>query len=150
MMTFNLEELPEGPWKEDFAKYPEDKYVFDCGDGYEGKIVKSGLGNWNGYVKLPPNHPDFYRSYNDLEKEIRVHGDLTYGSVNGTFGFDTAHSTDGDIVPAYQILNGDPKYGPLFKMMEMKNSLSKTHFWTFEEVKKEIFSMADQFKARMK
>lgn len=73
------------------------------------------LGYWNGYVGVPSDHPWFKKDYNEAlcghpgcyehtpEREIDVHGGLTY-SGDGKhfgglgeywwFGFDTGHSFD--------------------------------------------------------
>ena len=61
---------------------------------------------WNGYVRIPENHPCFGKRYDDIE-DIDVHGGLTYGGdhfpsyTNRTkedaywwFGFDCGHAYD--------------------------------------------------------
>lgn len=53
--------------------------------------VQRHKGNWNGYVILPPSHPDIGKHYDDIK--VEVHGGLTYGKGN-TYGFDTFHSDD--------------------------------------------------------
>jgi len=44
-----------------------------------------------GYIYLPESHPDYGKTYHDLD--VYVHGGLTF-SENGRFGFDCAHAGD--------------------------------------------------------
>ena len=61
--------------------------------GLSCMIRPSPLGPLNGYVKLPPGHPNFGREYDDIE--VDVHGGLTYGcDSHGWVGFDTLHIGD--------------------------------------------------------
>ena len=58
------------------------------------KLVKSTFFQFYcGYVQLPTNHPDFAKTYREIDSEIDVHGGLTYGE-DGLFGFDCNHSGD--------------------------------------------------------
>lgn len=65
--------------------------------GYECLIYRhETTGTWNGYVRIPLDHPLHDVSYNDFyEKDIHfdVHGGLTF-SDRGIFGFDTSHYND--------------------------------------------------------
>ena len=70
---------------------------------WEGSPRQLSLGQLNGYVKIPDDHPLFGKDIYEEEVEIEVHGGLTYGGDlkdNGDFwmGFDCAHS--GDLVPS--------------------------------------------------
>ena len=76
--------------------------------------------------QLPIEHPDFDKTYFDLEDVINVHGQLTF-SDNGKFGFDCCHFDD---------------ISPIF------GSLKDGHYLTFDEVKIEIEKMVDQFEKR--
>ncbi len=63
-----------------------------------------GIG-YNGYVRIPENHPDFGKDYMDLT-DVECHGGLTYGAVSKDkkytwFGFDTAHY--GDYWPGIEV-----------------------------------------------
>ena len=140
------EKLPKGPWLADIAAYPEPSYTFDCGNGIVGKLKRMRGWNWNGYVTLPRGHPDSGCNYDDMEKLIHVHGDLTYGPGNGTFGFDTSHSLSGDIVPAQLVFAEDPEFGALFQSASLFGQ--PDHFWTFEETKAEVKRVAQQFAQR--
>jgi len=44
-----------------------------------------------GYIYLPESHPDYGKTYHDLD--VDVHGGLTF-SEDGKFGFDCAHAGD--------------------------------------------------------
>ena len=112
----------------DRQNHPLDEYSFEY-QGYRCKVKYGPMGNWNGYVQLPPTHRDYAKTYCDLESEIDIHGGLTY-SHEGEFGFDTAHG--GDYMPHLA------KYGL---------SLG-THYWTYEEVVNETKRLADQFARR--
>ena len=138
--TCSKEHLPQGPWTEDIEKYPERVYEFPS-NGYACKIVRQKGWNWNGYITLPLTHPDYGKNYNDID--VHVHGGLTF-SENGRFGFDCAHLTT-DIIPIHFYLNKkDPVLFPLF---DGPRFCSQT-FKDFEFVKKEVESMATQFKNR--
>jgi|SRR5579862_1178621 len=135
----NREELCKGEWDADLDKYPEKEYLF-VSNGYNCSISRNCRWNYCGYVDLPPNHPDFSKTYQDLEKIISVHGGLTYGNCDGSFGFDTCHM--GDLSPVGVTLKS--------KYPEMILHFPPTtyHYWTFEEVKTEVENMAKQFKSR--
>ena len=102
-------ELPDGPWIQDIKNYPNREYLF-AHNGIECRLLRTPSWSWNGYVMLPKEHPDFLRWYVDIENEISVHGGLTCGNGNGTFGFDCAHYED--IVPGIRVFpshDGRPK-----------------------------------------
>src|SRR3972149_5576228 len=124
-------QLKKGVWDEDINRYPLDCYTFITKCGYKGEIKRNFMWIYCGYVYLPEGHPDFHKSTFALESEIVVHGDLTFGS-KGKFGFDCGHSED--LIPI------DKTIGYIFPY--------EKHYWTFEEVKREIENMARQFKLR--
>jgi len=134
-------QFPEGPWTQDMKYYPKNVYDFDCGQGIKIQLRRMKHGYWNGYVSLPPNHPDYYRSYDHLEG-ISVHGGLTFSDEKGTFGFDTCHG--GDMVPQFVAL--EQKFGGNSTVSSLFGS--SAHYWTFEETKAETFRLADQFLER--
>jgi hypothetical protein len=126
-------ELPPGPWKDDIDKYPEPQYEFEH-NGIKCRLKRMRGWNWNGYVELPSDHPLYNKSYENLVDEIKVHGDLTYGTgKDGIFGFDTAHLAMGDIVPGFLVDKLTPNFS------------TTPHFWTFSETKDELKRMAEQF-----
>ena len=81
-------------------------------EGLECTIMRMGVldgpghifgGNLNGYVCIPPNHPDFGMDYMVKDHGYEVHGGLTFAEYNDdksvfSIGFDTAHSYD--LVPS--------------------------------------------------
>lgn len=95
-----------GPWDGEPDRW-EDRHA-----GFPVLAVRNSLGNWCGYVGVPPGHPWHGRGYDDVD--ARVHGGLTYaGLCNGVichvprqgepsevfwFGFDCAHA--GDLTPS--------------------------------------------------
>lgn len=106
------------------------------------RVMGGPFSNYNGYVGVPKTNPAWGKSYSELYeqgKNIDVPGGLTFseqGKVNSMhwpdpelwwFGFDTSHS--GDAID-YGYGDGREKQG---------------HFWTAEEVAKEVQSMAEQF-----
>jgi hypothetical protein len=74
-------------------------------------MVRSSLGNWCGYVAVPPGHPAHGKHYDNVD--VDAHGGLTFsGACEGQIchvpkpgepddvwwlGFDCAHG--GDVVP---------------------------------------------------
>jgi len=129
--VFSKDDFEEGLWTSDFEKYPNESYEFMY-KGYNCSMERNFYGNWCGYCQLPNDHPDFNKSYFDLD-EMDVHGGLTYSAL-GKFGFDCSHARD--IFPVRKNMDVDLNY-----------LLNKeyTHYWTYEEVKKEIEKMVDLF-----
>jgi len=94
-----------GPWDGEPDRW-EDRHA-----GFPVLAVRNSLGNWCGYVGMPPGHPWHGRDSDDVD--VQVHGGLTYaGKCNGVIchvprdgepadvfwlGFDCAHC--GDLVP---------------------------------------------------
>lgn len=72
----------------------------------------------NGYVDLPPEHPQYKVHYDDIP--VIIHGGLTYSDmVNGNWrvGFDTAHY--GDTLEKWS------KWDVLIETMILKSQLEK-------------------------
>lgn len=139
---FSREELIPGEWDEDIDLHPEQEYEF-ISNGYKCK-VKRNLCNWTycGYVYLSETHPDF-KTKNVDTLPINVHGELTFGE-DGIFGFDCRHMLMGDISPVDKTMQfNNPTMFPNINFLNRKE-----HYWTFEEVKAETESMAEQFKSR--
>jgi hypothetical protein len=149
MSFFWRRELPGGVWDADIDAYPDSKYKFEE-SGYRCKIVRNQRTyTYCGYITLPRNHPDFGKSFDDLENEIAVHGGLSYGK-NGVFGFDCNHVLMGDISPADALMMEKFKGEAMAELFDPKKRsiTGRTHYWTFEEVKRELAHMARQFKNR--
>ena len=109
-------------------------------------FIDRDLDTWTycGYVQLPEKHLDYKKSYCYLSDEIKVHGGLTFGN-DGLFGFDCQHTWD--LSPYKMTMHTrDPEKFPVFGLMKTKPEMY--HYWTYDEVKAEVISMAKQFKAR--
>lgn len=143
-LSCKKDKLSPGPWVEDIKAHPDKVYKFQVGD-IECELKRQPGWNWNGYVTLPSFHPYFSKTYDEISEEFQVHGDLTYGSGDGTFGFDTAHELAGDLVPAVLVYRSDPTIGTMFTSMSFTPA---EHFWTFEETKREVTQLAQQFAAK--
>ena len=121
---------PGGPFEQWIA------HELDC------LVLRAPLGNLNGYVKVPPNHPDAARPYHDLENHVDVHGGLTFGcrvKDGRWFGFDTAHA--GDAVP--QLTSMRDIYGLPQGFLRLQE-----HTWTLADVKAETEHLAEQLAKR--
>jgi hypothetical protein len=70
---------------------PEHIGIFWLYKGIKCVTAKSPFRNYNGYVKLPENHPWSGMGYFDID--VHVHGGLTF-SDGGWIGFDTGHAYD--------------------------------------------------------
>lgn len=108
----NREQMPwsRGPWDQEPDKIQWIHNGLDC------LMVRGPAGAWCGYVGVPPSHPLFERSYQDVDG-IYVHGGLTFsdkcaehGNICHTgevasaevwwLGFDCAHTYD--LTPAFK------------------------------------------------
>jgi hypothetical protein len=148
MNDFKLEPL-SGPWDEDLQKYPYDeqdrrenpeKYEVEF-YGYRCTLKRHpAFYTWNGYIHLPENHPDYHKKYEDIEKTISVHGDLTYGDGNGVFGFDCGHLDDRS--PGGEAI--DAQMGLSLSSFLFRSRTYKDRDFVLEELK----NMARQFKQR--
>jgi hypothetical protein len=134
---FSKERLCSGVWDEDIANYPEDRYLFTM-YGYRCQLERNSYWVYAGFVLLPFCHPDYNKTYKDLDKDIKIHGGLTYGK-DGKFGFDCFHGTD--ISPLVETLKLE---NPEIKILTTNDN----HYWTFPEAKKELNNLAYQFKNR--
>lgn len=60
------------PWKTEPDRAEFRHHGFVC-------LIKRGpMGQWCGYVALPPGHPLHGKSYDDCDSRFDVHGGLTY------------------------------------------------------------------------
>lgn len=100
-----LAKCGEGPWLKEPDRLNWKHAGLDC------MLVRNfRMGNWCGYVGVPPTNPAYGKKYNDVE--VEVHGGLTYArycedvichvtdeAEDKTYwlGFDCAHY--GDLVP---------------------------------------------------
>ena len=106
-------------------------------------LRNSGLGNWCGYVGLPPGHPAYGKKYDEVP--VSVHGGLTFANECHDhichvpdkdepdhlywLGFDCAHA--GDFIPTSDsLLKRYPISGETYKGVKY--------------VKKETMRLADQ------
>jgi hypothetical protein len=65
----------DGPWHDepDKVQWIDDATGFDC-------LARRGpMGNWCGYVGVPPGHPAHGRDYDDVT--VDVHGGLTFADT---------------------------------------------------------------------
>jgi hypothetical protein len=99
-----------GPWQEEPDRIEWEHLGFPC------LMTRTPIGNWCGYVAVPPGHPAFGKHFDDIE--IQIHGGLTYsdhcqghvchvpkpGEPDNVwwFGFDCAHYLD--LVPSVEPL----------------------------------------------
>lgn len=130
-------ELIGGIWDSDIAEHPEKEYTFVATCGYECIIRRSMQWTYCGYVQLPKDHPYYDKHCDDID-DIYVHGNLTC-SVDGLFGFECSHVSEGDISPLDATIRA--KYPAMLNF----NDKIVPHYWTFDEVKKETENMAKQF-----
>lgn len=107
------------------------------------RVMGGPFSNYNGYVGVPKSNPAWGKHYSDLEEQgtnIDVHGGLTFAEQGKEFsmhwpdpelwwfGFDTSHAWD----------SVDYGYGD-------GHEKTRGHYWTAEEVAKEVQRMAEQF-----
>jgi len=102
--------------------------------GFKCAIRKNPrMGNINGYVLLPKDHPDAKNGYDEID--VRVHGGLTFAqrdTEGGLWvGFDTAHA--GDFIPGMPLGFNNPE--------------TEIH-WTIEMVIEETEHLAEQLRAK--
>jgi hypothetical protein len=101
------------------------------------------MGALCGYVRVPENHPDADKYYDDVQ--VEVHGGLTFGCKTKEggvwFGFDCAHGWD--YVPRLDELCG--------KKIDYNNKPSEIDgkkVWYPEDVRKETNDLAEQLAER--
>jgi hypothetical protein len=114
--------------------------------GFDYMILRiPALGILNGYVGLPKGHPDYGKSYDDIE--VSVHGGLTYNSYKNPktkeeddlwwIGFDTGHY--GDLCPGLH-----KTYMQLGMALGELLSNPMEEYRNFEYVKNEVEQLIDQ------
>lgn len=102
--------VPDGPWTHEPDRVEFEHLGFPC------IINRGNMGNWCGYVGVPPGHPWHGKDSGDID--ARAHGGINYahpcqgeichvpkaGEPDDVywFGFDCAHS--GDLVPGMVLL----------------------------------------------
>lgn len=105
-------------YENDKNTYNENVYIMHHDNplyaGYEIRILRAEMGHYCVYVRLPANHPDIGKEYDDID--IDVHGDLTY-SDNDVFGIDFAHMND--------FYPGDPRPNATVWLFNMVNAEAK-------------------------
>lgn len=124
----------EQPWPpEEYVSRQWKAHGLDC-------AVVRGEISYCGYVRVPSEHPDADKFYDDVS-DVEVHGGLTFtrkaeSKIGGGrwFGFDTGHYTDwwGYF---------DPKTGHGYE--------HTGKIWTEEDVVKETEKLARQFAAKL-
>ena len=101
---------PSGPWDDDLDAYQSPRYVCNGQDDYAAyKVIlrRSPWLSWNGYVKLPSDHPCYNVGHYEFFKRLpegvpEPPMELTYGGHKepGVFGFD--HTWQGrDLMPRW-------------------------------------------------
>jgi hypothetical protein len=103
-----------------------------------------------GYVRVPPAHPMFGKSYNDVD--VNVHGGLTFAAIEPCtehedgqgfwFGFDCAHSGDASYDPK-NLPDHEVKFRAKYPELRTSYRLSE-HYWTEAEVVSETEKLAEQ------
>jgi hypothetical protein len=113
---YHKEKWGDGPWQNEPDRL-EWKY-----NGFPCLLLRADMGDWCGYVAVPPGHAAYEKGYEDLD--LSVHGGLTYaGHCQGHIchvpdpgepdnvwwlGFDCGHYDD--LVPGIQALTPDISY----------------------------------------
>ena len=133
-----------GPWQDEPDRIEWEHLGFPC------LMVRTPMGNWCGYVAVPPGHPIFEKEYDSID--VDVHGGLTYsahcqgpichvpkpGQPDNVwwFGFDCAHYMD--LVPSFE---------PLLTTLGHPHPNFMTDRSTYRDVpyvKKEVERLAEQ------
>jgi hypothetical protein len=141
----------KGPWDAEPDDHKEWRHA-----GLPCIIKRGGLGNWCGYVAVPPGHPAHQKGYDHVD--VRVHGGLTYadkcqgdvchvprkGESDDVWwlGFDCAHA--GDIVPGLEVTRA--MYSTRMPRLNLTGPWQET-YKTLEYVKKQTQSLARQLAA---
>lgn len=95
--------------------------------------IRPGPSNWNGYARLPENHP--WRNLPEEDIPVTAHGGVTYkDDETGWIGFDTMH-------PGDEYTCRDARGGILWQ--------GHGHEWTKQEATDETKSLARQIAANM-
>ena len=71
-----IREFPPGPWDDELDKmqWPDESTGLAC------MIRRGPLGQWCGYVGVPPGHP-WFKTPDYEELPVEVHGGLTYAAM---------------------------------------------------------------------
>lgn len=121
--------------------------------GLKCAVVQAREGSHRcGYVRVPPQHPQFARDYNDIN--VDVHGGLTFGEIEPCahedgqgywFGFDCNHCQDAAFDPNMRPEDYVTKEGRKFHMFLSKFQYNDNgHFWTLPEVVEETEKLAEE------
>lgn len=118
-------------------------------DEFECCIKRGSLGNLNGYIKLPYDHPYYGYTLGNLDNlDINVHGGFTFSEEESNvnflnfrnqdeegwvIGFDFAHYTD--MIP---FLYKDPT----------QELIKDLKYWTIEEVKAQIENIVEELRVK--
>lgn len=105
-----------------------------------------------GYVRLPPTHPDYGKSYDEVD--VDVHGGLTFAEfeecldhadgIGYWLGFDCCHAGDASTDPHFDKAQAEePGTIHLLEMYE-KFPIHDEHYWTLPDVKAETERLAEQ------
>jgi len=131
--------------------------------GYRCLVVVNQMCIRCGYVGIPKSHPDYKKSYEEVEDKYSVHGGLTFSDEieyigalpddKWYFGFDCAHYNDlyaVDDAIKYG-LNVDAKTAQIFKglnirLKEYSNALGEPNECSRDYVKEQCMLLAEQLK----
>jgi hypothetical protein len=152
---------PSGEWdnEPDKVQWPDEATGLPC-----LAVRNPGLGNWCGYVGVPPGHPLYGKPYQDVDSDLQVHGGVTFSdacnpkSTEATgichvaepgepdhvwwFGFDCAHAWD--ISPGLVKARSDSGIGELFDQKIGPDEIYRTLTFVQEQCRK----LAAQLKER--
>jgi hypothetical protein len=99
----------------DRANHSEDKYTFNV-DELTCFVTSSCKFNWNGYVVLPVNYKNLYRSLNQINSIHSVHNGISYFQ-DGVIGFTTAYS-EGDYCLLREMSTGQPEHNCTYRSFQ--------------------------------
>jgi hypothetical protein len=106
-----------------------------------------------GYVRVPPGHPLYGKSYDDDDFSVNAHGGVNFSEKEPCtehedgqgwwFGFDCGHCFDGKFDPKIDPALLSPQAREIRAIYERCNLLNE-HYWTQPEVEAEVERLADQ------
>lgn len=146
----------EGPWQKENDRVEFEHAGLPC-----LMVRQPHAGHWCGYVGLFPGHKYYKKAYQDCE-DVDVHGGLTYsnaceGHVCHTpkegepddvwwLGFDCAHAYDycpgHDLERIGKIMASEGLGNPFIEWF-WQSDRERNHYWTEEEVKREVMKLAE-------